>query len=186
MKWFDIADELLPPVYRAIKDMYAYAKALNGEFKVWIYYMESILNNFFIQKCDTKTIEFWEALLEIIPPQGETLDERREYILEQLNNTTPTTEPVVRKKIERMFEGDDYRLWFDVDNGNPYDLNIDIFTTDEDALSSFKRWLYKMCPAHIYPSVTMSMETTFDRPLVINHAHYSSLSSSLGLVAAKS
>lgn len=184
MLWFDIADKLLPPVYRAIKDMYAYAKALNDEFLVYVNFMERILKNFFIQTCDLQTVEYWERLLGLKVTEGETIEERKQEILEHLNNQHAITEPYVREQIERFFPGNEYRLYFE--DGKPYDLNIDIFSEDIDAyrqaLAIFWPWLNKMVPAHLKTTMARAIDTEFDRPVVISHGHYTALLADIGLV----
>lgn len=149
MIWFDIAEELLPPVYKAIKDMYAYAKALNGELLDFVAYMNHIRDNFFIQTCDLETIEYWENLLGIVLYGTETIEQRRENIFLYLNNQTPFTEPVVRKRLDDYFGEGNYSLWFDVDNGKPYDMHLDIYNGDKNYIDMFLRWLNKFIPAHI-------------------------------------
>lgn len=149
MKWFDIPDELLPPVYRRIKDMYAYARSLDTELRDFLVYANQILNNFFIQTCDLETIEYWERLLGIILSGGETIDERRQNILLYLNNSSPTTEPYVRKVLSDTFGEDNYSMSFDVAGGKPFDLNIEIYLSTPEKIKRFMRWMYKMCPAHI-------------------------------------
>ena len=149
MKWFDIPDELLPPVYRAIKDMYSYARTLDTELREFLVYMKAILDNFFIQTCDLKTIEYWERLLDIVLFGDETIEERRQNILLYLNNQNPTTEPFVRQKLTEIFGEDNYRLWLDVENGHPYDLHIEFYDTPLDNIKRFMLWFNKMCPAHL-------------------------------------
>lgn len=149
MRWFDIPDELLPPVYRKIKDMYAYARSLDSELREFRVYMSRILDNFFIQTCDLETIEYWEKLLGIVLFGHETIEERRQNILRYLNNNSPTTEPYVRDVLTEAFGENGYKLWFDVENGHPFDLFIEIYNGSVDAIKSFMYWMYRMCPAHI-------------------------------------
>lgn len=149
MKWFDIPDELLPPAYRAIKDMYAYARSLDTELRDFVVYLKRILDNFFIQTCDLKTLEYWEELLQIVLYGDETIEERRENILLYLNNASPTTEPYVRSVLNRLFGEENYDLYFDVENNKPYDLHIEIRDTDINSINRFMQWFNRMCPAHI-------------------------------------
>lgn len=182
MRWFDIADELLPPVYRAVKDVYYYAKSLNDEFLEYLSTAERILNNFFIQRCDIQTIEYWEDLLNITLHGSETIGNRRNSILNHLNNINPTTEPYVRSVIERMFPDDEYNLHFYVERGKQFDLDIDIFTTDNASLSEFKDWFNDMCPAHLNYLVSKAMEANVEREMVVNHGCLSAFQCDLGLV----
>lgn len=180
MMWFDIADVLLPAVYRAVKDMYAYARSLNDELLTSKTYMERIRDNFFIQICDTQTIAYWEALLGITPRADETIEMRRSDVLDHLNNSSPTTEPYVRRRIERLFPDNEYHLWFDEED--PYTLNIDFFTDDEEELSNFKKWFRQMCPAHLYYIIAKAVRAEFDQDAVYNFAHTTAVVCSLGQV----
>jgi hypothetical protein len=149
MRWFDIPDELLPPVYKKIKDVYAYARSLDTELREFLIYAKRILDNFFIQRCDLQTIEYWEELLNIRLYGDETIDERRQNILLYLNNSSPTTEPYVRAVLTRLFGEENYSLYFDVERNKPYDLYIDIRDTDLNSINKFLYWFSAMCPAHI-------------------------------------
>lgn len=183
MRWFDIAEELLPPVYKAIKDMYAYAKSLNTEFLNWVSYLERILNNFFIQRCSVQTLEYWEDLLDISLNGDETIEERRIKVLEYLNNIYPTSEPYVRSVIERMFPEEEYHLWFNVENNNPFDLNIDIFTTNTTELNKFKEWMRKMCPAHLLQIIAKAERVEIERPFIVNNGIMEATVANLGVVS---
>lgn len=149
MKWFDIPDELLPPVFRKIKDMYAYARSLDTELREFLLYAKRILDNFFIQTCDLQTIQYWEELLNIHLYGDETIEERRQNILLYLNNSSPTTEPYVRSVLTRLFGEENYSLYFDLENNRPYDLYIEIKNTDINSINKFMFWFSRMCPAHI-------------------------------------
>ena len=149
MKWFDVPDELLPPVYRKIKDMYAYARSLDTELREFLLYARRILANFFVQTCDLQTLEYWEQLLNIRLYGDETIEDRRRNVLLYLNNSTPTTEAYVRKVLTDLFGEDNYNLYFDVENNRPYDLYIEVKNTDINTLNKFMYWFTAMCPAHI-------------------------------------
>lgn len=148
MRWFDIPDELLPPVYQRIKDVYAYARTLDTELREFLLFAKRILDNFFVQTCDLKTIEYWEELLDIHLYGDESIDDRRKNILLYLNNSSPTTEPYVRNILTSLF-GNNYDLHFDVEHNLPYNLNIEIRDTDIESINKFMEWFMRMCPAHI-------------------------------------
>jgi hypothetical protein len=149
MRWFDIPDELLPPVYQKIKDVYAYARTLDTELREFLIFVKRILDNFFVQTCDLKTIEYWEELLDIHLYGDETIEERRNNILLYLNNSKPTTEAYVRQVLDRLFGRENYDLYFDLEHNLPYNLNIEIRDTDIDSINKFMEWFMRMCPAHI-------------------------------------
>ena len=147
MFWFDIADELLPPVYRAIKDMYAYARSLDTELREALANMIAVRTNFFIQTCDEETLEYWENLLGISSYTGETIEERRQFVLMYLNNRFPTSEPYVRYLMTKMFGESNFSLEFDAID--PLTLQLNLYDTNYDKIRKFLAWFSKMCPAHI-------------------------------------
>lgn len=149
MKWYDIADKLLPPVYQAIQDMYAYARALNDELYDYLTKQDRIRNNCFIQTCDLETIEYWENLLGIILYGPMTLDERRQNIFIHLNNRFPYSEPYVRHVLDETVGHDHYDLRIDVGANRPYHLLIDFIDTTDDKIKQFHDWFFFACPAHI-------------------------------------
>lgn len=147
MFWFDIPDELLPPAYQAIKDMYAYARTLDTELRESLTNMLMIRTNFFIQTCDLETIEYWESLLDIQLYGFETIEERREMILLYLNNRYPTSEPYVRHVLTTLFGEDGYTL--SIDEHDPFYLRISMYDSTYDAIKRFVNWFERMCPAHL-------------------------------------
>ena len=147
MFWFDIADELLPPVYRAIKDMYAYARTLDTQLRESLTDMLAVRQNFFIQTCDLQTIEYWESLLGITLYGGETLEDRRQMIMIYLNNRFPTSEPYVRHVMETLFGAGNYDLEFDPDD--PFFIHVKMFDSPYETIKRFWDWFLKMRPAHI-------------------------------------
>lgn len=147
MFWFDIADELLPPVYRAIKDMYAYARSLDTELREALANMIAVRTNFFIQTCDEETLEYWENLLGISSYVSESIEERRQFILMYLNNRFPTSEPYVRYLMTKMFGESNFSLEFDAID--PLTLQLNLYDTNYDKIRKFLAWFSKMCPAHI-------------------------------------
>lgn len=149
MKWYDIADKLLPPVYQAIQDMYAYAKALNDELYDYLQKQDIIRANCFIQTCDLETIEYWEQLLGITLYNPMTLDERRQNIFIHLNNRFPYSEPYVRHVLDETVGTGHYDLRIDVGANRPYHLIIDFIDTTDNKIRQFHDWFFFACPAHI-------------------------------------
>lgn len=147
MYWFDIADELLPPVYRAIKDLYAYARTLDTELKESLANMMLVRENFFIQTCDLETIEYWESLLGIELYGGETIEDRRQMILIFLNNRFPTSEPYVRHVMETLFGAGHYDV--QIDPTDPFQIHLVMLDTTYEAIRRFMQWFIRMCPAHL-------------------------------------
>lgn len=149
MKWYDIADILLPPVYREIRDMYEYAKALNAELLEYLSKQTHIRYNCFVQTCDLATIEMWEGLLGITLYGAMTLEERRQNILLHMNNRFPYSEPYIRAVLESLFGITHYTLTIDTANNRPYHLTIEFLDTSHDKIKQFNDWFLNVLPAHI-------------------------------------
>lgn len=147
MYWFDIPDELLPPVYRNIQDMYAYARTLDTELREFLVYEGEVLDNFFIQTCDEETLQAWENLLGIASYVGESIEDRRRFVLAYLNNQYPITEPYIRKTMADLFGADGYTL--DVSKSDQFEVSYIIINAPTDKIKKFSVWFAKMCPAHI-------------------------------------
>lgn len=147
MFWFDIADVLLPPVYQAIKDMYAYARTLDTELRESLVNMTAVRTNFFIQTCDEQTLQDWENLLGISLYTGETLEERRQFILMYLNNRFPTSEPYIRHVMDMMFGSEHYQLT--VGDIDPFSIMMLLTDVPSEKIRKFMAWFSKMLPAHL-------------------------------------
>ena len=153
MYWFDIPDELLPPSYRSIKDMYAYARSLDSELRDFLVVMYYIRNNFFVQTCDSSTLSEWISLLEIPMYGGETTEDKRNLVLLYLNNQKPATEPYFRSMMDELFGPDGYTL--EIDPDDCLKVNIDFIAQDPLPIRQFSDWFLRMIPAHILWDLTL-------------------------------
>lgn len=147
MVWFDIPDELLPPVYRNIKDMYAYARSLDTELRNLLVQMGLVQKNFFIQECDAQTLQDWIALLRIPLYGGEAEQEKRDLVLLYLNNQKPASEPYFRYMLEELFGPEGYKL--EIDPYDPLTISIDFIDARPLEIRRFGDWFVRMVPAHI-------------------------------------
>jgi hypothetical protein len=146
MHWYNLV-ELLPPIYRRIKEMSLCASDENTELKSVLATSDEILDNFFIQTCDGETIKYWESLLGIVLYGEETIQERRDAILLRLSNNQPITMPYVEQVMYNMFGAGNYE--FRIDKENPYVIHFGVYETDFKRLDTFVRWFETVCPAHI-------------------------------------
>lgn len=146
MHWYNLV-ELLPPIYRRIKEMYLCASNENTELESVLATSDEILDNFFIQTCDGETIKYWESLLGIVLYGEETIQERRDAILLRLSNNQPITMPYVEQVMYNMFGAGNYE--FRIDKENPYVIHFGVYETDFKRLDTFVRWFETVCPAHI-------------------------------------
>lgn len=147
MHWYDLTN-LLPPVFRNIKSMFAAADSENTELLKIQVISGKISENFYIQTCDNATLQYWESLLNIQIFDGETTEERREDILRHLTNNQPITEPYVKQVLTDTFGAGNYEIYHTPDNN--LEVHISVYDADSyDKVDSFFRWFSVVCPAHI-------------------------------------
>lgn len=112
-----------PSVVAAAREFKALAAAENPEFRLLWDAMWKWYANTFVYDTDEDGLERWEDMLGIIPPQGATIEERREAILEFLNIGLPYTERRFQAMLDSRYgEGtvtaeydiNDYVLWLNV------------------------------------------------------------------------
>ena len=85
---------MLPAFFQKLKEfpeiMKAWGKALDdGETNI-----QKIFDNLFVQTCDAETIATYEELFWIVPQPGDTLEARRNRILNRLSMVVPFSEYV--------------------------------------------------------------------------------------------
>ena len=111
---------------------------------------------------------------------GLTLDERRQQVLDYINRSRVINEETLHELAQSKAPG--YTVYEKTD---PQALTLGIFTEEDDAQGHL--------PAvgivdEIRPTVPQNLalyagvDTTFDRPIVISHAHFSALWAGLGTV----
>lgn len=145
MHWYNLTD-LLPPVYKRIKSMFAAANSENIELLKINVVSGKIQENFFIQTCDETTLKYWESLLGIEIYSGETITERREMILTHLINNQPITIPFTKEKLNEMFGQDNWLFHIGPDE---LEVEIAVWNASLDKIESFYKWFSTVCPAHI-------------------------------------
>lgn len=146
MRWYDLPD-LLPPVYAGIDSMFAVADTENTELKAAYAIRNAILDNFFIQTCDLKTLQYWEQLLGIEIDEGETVDERRAMILIYLVANWQITDSYITEIGIGYFGEGKFAIEYDAENH--LKINLRMVHPDVVAINRFMRWFITVCPAHI-------------------------------------
>lgn len=165
MRWYHIP-ELLPPVYRQVKSMFAVADAEDIELRNYLDLTNHVWENFFIQTCDLETIEYWERLLEIDLYGTETIEERRDQIILYLSNNQPITDPYAKEVLKRMFGDGNWTYEHDPDNN--LILNIEIRNATDDQQRRFLQWFSRVCPAHIYWKAGRVQQVEMDMAATLN------------------
>lgn len=144
----------LPTWFRPVLEytalMEAYGVALDGlnEQGQAIYY------NQFIQTADADTLAVWEKLFGITLRYGDTLDFRRQRLLQKFNQIVPYTVWHLRDRLTALY-GDEYTLTVD-----PVACTISILVTSDryGAIDLLYDLIWDVVPAHL--KVTANQQTT--------------------------
>lgn len=102
MIWYTLT-ELLPPIYRQIKAMFATADAENAELLELAGDSEAVQDNFFVQTCDAQTLAYYESLLRLVPYDESNIDARRADVLAAMSNVTRYTMPYLMERLNEIF-----------------------------------------------------------------------------------
>ena len=102
--------------------------------------------NFFVQTCDEETLRQWEKLLRIRIEAGDTIEFRRERVMNRLATFSPFTYKDLQERLTQLF-GEDYTL-----EVNAEDCYIKIFVSSDryGAVRLLRDLIHEMVPVHLY------------------------------------
>lgn len=154
--------EMLPDFFARIAEypeiMKAWAQALSvGEANI-----DQLWKNLYIQTCDEGTILYWENLLGLVSDPGDTLQARRNRIINTFTLTRPYTERLLRARLDEMFGENNYTLTID-----PVAQTCDMVLhrhIDSGMLLFCDMW-FRIAPAHI--AMTVSEDNNIDGQMYI-------------------
>ena len=113
--------QFLPPVSRDSRDMQEIMRVENPEFILLWEIMADLLDNQFIPSMGELGLSHWEWILEVLPQDTDTIEDRRNRILRLLAGTRPYTVEKLQEMLDAMFGrgavGVDlnenlYEIWF--------------------------------------------------------------------------
>ena len=122
-----------------------------------------ILQNFFIQTCDEETIAQYEKIFGLLPEAGDTMDYRRERVLQIFSSTTPFDINYLDSKMQELF-GTDYAM--DV---YPVSSQLYVLLLSEryGAINLLYDLLLSVVPAHIQIFANQEVKNFINRPLYV-------------------
>lgn len=120
-----------------------------------------VLKNFFIQTCDEDTIKQYEKLFGITPEAGDTMEYRRERILQIFSFEAPFDINYLRDRLTALF-GDDYTMLV-----YPVlcKLEVRLFSERNGAVALLYDLLLSIVPAHILIVSNQQVTNYINRPL---------------------
>lgn len=113
--------QFLPPVSRDSRDMQEIMRVENPEFILLWEIMSDLLDNQFIPTMGELGLSHWEWILEVLPQDTDTIEDRRNRILRLLAGTRPYTVEKLQEMLDATFGrgavGVDlnenlYEIWF--------------------------------------------------------------------------
>lgn len=122
-----------------------------------------ILQNFFVQTCDEDTISQYEKLFGLLPEAGDTMEYRRERVLQIFSSTTPFDINYLDSKLQELF-GTEYAM-------DVYPVSSELYVLLQSerygAINLLYDLLLSIVPAHIKIFANQEVKNFINRPLYV-------------------
>ena len=137
----------LPKYLQEYKEIIQTLEAENPEFILLWSGADRTLRNLFIETADDYGLSRFEALLNIIPEQNQTLEERREIVRFKWWLQIPYTWKFLLYKLNEMCGPDNYIIWNNFETG--YTLYIKTFLDGYGKVDKLTEFLDEILPMNI-------------------------------------
>lgn len=138
---------LLPPWYREVLDYQAICMAEQPTFEEYQTAMQQVLDNLFPLTMDISAVEQWESALRILAdPTIESLEFRRQRIINRISTKPPFTLPFLYNKLDELVGDDSWTV--EVDGAN-YTLYISLAAQGQAYTQELEWTINHTKPAHI-------------------------------------
>ena len=136
-----------PRWFREILDFQALCQTEGAELRVMAQFMDRIRANLFVQTMDEQTTADWEKIFRIVPnPLTETLQFRRDRILNRLSMHPPFTLTFLYQRLDALFGPGNWEVEVDYPN---YTLYIEADVNDQQYFSEMSVTMDLIKPCHI-------------------------------------
>ena len=163
MSAYDVLMENLPDYFKLVLEFIQIMRAhgyaldqLDGD-------IQNVYNNFYIQTCDVTTLAYYEGLLDIVPSAGDTVEYRRQRVMQQLSLIPQFDINWLITKLNGLYGMDGYTLEVD---SKKCTVDIDISSGISNALRIFYDFIWDVLPAHM--ELSSRQNVTTDIPVGIN------------------
>lgn len=137
----------LPPWFRRILDFQEICKTESAQMEALAAAINAVADNFFFQTMDERAVSTWEKIFGIVPnPQTETLDFRRERILNRVSMQPPFTLGFLYQKLDQIIGKGKYEIHVDYPN---YTLYILSSAENQSYATEVSYTVGRIKPAHI-------------------------------------
>ncbi len=137
----------LPPWFRRILDFQEICKTESAQMEALTAAINAVADNFFFQTMDEGAVSTWEKIFGIVPnPQTETLDFRRERVLNRVSMQPPFTLGFLYQKLDQIIGKGKYEIHVDYPN---YTLYILSSAENQSYATEVSYTVGRIKPAHI-------------------------------------
>lgn len=137
----------LPPWFRRILDFQEICKTESAQMEALAAAINAVADNFFFQTMDERAVSTWEKIFGIVPnPQTETLDFRRQRVLNRVSMQPPFTLGFLYQKLDQIIGKGKYEIHVDYPN---YTLYILSSAENQSYATEVSYTVGRIKPAHI-------------------------------------
>lgn len=137
----------LPPWFRRILDFQEICKTESAQMEALAAAIHAVADNFFFQTMDEGAVSTWEKIFGIVPnPQTETLDFRRQRVLNRVSMQPPFTLGFLYQKLDQIIGKGKYEIHVDYPN---YTLYILSSAENQAYATEVSYTVGRIKPAHI-------------------------------------
>ena len=137
----------LPPWFRRILDFQEICKTESTQMVALAAAINAVADNFFFQTMDEGAVSTWEKIFGIVPnPQTETLDFRRQRVLNRVSMQPPFTLGFLYQKLDQIIGKGKYEIHVDYPN---YTLYILSSAENQSYATEVSYTVGRIKPAHI-------------------------------------
>lgn len=162
MSAYDTLTENLPDYFKPVLEFIQIMRAHGYALDQLDSNIQSIYDNFFIQTCDVATLSYYEGLLGILPGVNDTIDFRRQRVVQQLSLVPRFDINWLNDKLTELYGPNGYDLTVSSVDST---LDINITSGTYAALQLFYDFIWAVLPAHIAISTEQNVSTTIPIPL---------------------
>lgn len=138
--------DYLPEVFQVVKEIKAYADAMNPELATLWLGVDDAYNDQFLYTMTENGISRWEKMLKISPMGTDTLEDRRFRVINRLNAQLPYTYRMLEAHLIQMCGANGYTMKYDKDT---WTLTIKIALTSKKQFDEILALVNQMIPLNI-------------------------------------
>lgn len=156
--------DYLPVYMQEYKELQKIMETEQAEFELVWPEAENVLNNQFVEDSVNAGVLRMEAILNIIPKETDTLEERKFRVLVKLNEQLPYTMSTLKEQLQRMCGKDGFRI---ILNADKYLLSVKLALNNANNCQDVQDMLRRMVPANMI--IAVSVYNTYE--MLSQHTH---------------